>query len=158
MIRAQIKRLIRSIYVMRCGYCGVSEEEAGAELTYDHFQPQSKGGSDGKENVVYACHACNEFKGEYFGETEATRLLHPLRDDWKEHFRLEPDGTLYGVTPTGERCVRVLHLNRLPLVLRRKNELRQEMAANNYRTINAWLDAITERIQRIEGRLRSRRQ
>jgi 5-methylcytosine-specific restriction endonuclease McrA len=75
MIRASIKRLVRSIYVMRCGYCLVSEAEAGAELTYDHFQPQSQGGSDEASNLVYACHACNEFKGEYFGDTEETRLL-----------------------------------------------------------------------------------
>lgn len=157
MIRAQTKRLIRSIYVMRCGYCGVSEEEAGAELTYDHFQPQSKGGSDDQENLVYACHACNEFKGEYFGETEETSLLHPLLDVLNEHLRQEPDGTLRGITPAGERYIRVLNLNRPPLVSRRRNEQRQELAAKNYRAIDVRLDAIIERIQRIEERLRSRR-
>ena len=81
MIRVRDKRIIRSIYAMRCGYRLLSETEAGAELTYDHFQPQSQGGSDTSKNLVYACHACNEFKGEYFGETDAMRLLHPLHDD-----------------------------------------------------------------------------
>jgi hypothetical protein len=47
MIRASVKRLVRSIYVMRCGYCQVSEAEAGAELTFDHFQPPSQGGRSG---------------------------------------------------------------------------------------------------------------
>lgn len=157
MIRAQTKRLIRSIYVMRCGYCGVSEEEVSAELTYDHFQPQSRGGSDGKENIVYACHACNEFKGEYFGDTEETYLLHPLRDVLNEHLRQEADGTLRAETPAGERYIRTLNLNRLPLIARRKNEQRQELAAKNYGTIDARLDVISGRIQRIEERLRSRR-
>jgi hypothetical protein len=158
MIRAQVKRLVRSIYVMRCAYCGVSEAEAGAELTYEHFQPKSRGGSDGKENIVYACHACNEFKGEYFGETDETRLLHPLHDDLKAHLRLESDGTLQGITTAGERYIRVLQLNRPPLILRRKNEFRAEQVVQNYVTIDRRLDAIMERVQRIEERLRSRKQ
>ena len=57
MIRAQAKHLVRSIYVMRCRYCQVSKEDTGSELTYDHFVPQSRGGTDDSENQVYACHA-----------------------------------------------------------------------------------------------------
>ncbi len=157
MIRAQTKRVVRSIYVMRCGYCAVSEAEVGAELTYDHFQPQSKGGSDGKDNLVYACHACNEFKGEYYGDTDETRLLHPLRDNIQAHIRTEADGTLQATTAAGERYIRVLKLNRPPLVLRRKTEQRMEQASAHYQTINARLDAIMERMQRVEDKLRSRR-
>jgi hypothetical protein len=157
MIRANVKRVVRSIYVMRCGYCGVTEAAAGAELTYDHFQPQTKGGSHRKDNIVYACHACNEFKGNYFGETEETRLLHPLRDDLTTHLRHETDGTLSGMTAAGERYIRILQLNRPPLVLRRKDELRLEESVTRYETIDARLDVIMERVQRIEEQLNSRR-
>jgi 5-methylcytosine-specific restriction endonuclease McrA len=65
---------LRRIYQFRCGYCGVRERDAGAELTVDHFQPRSQGGLDGPENWVYSCHACNEFKGQV-----QARLLESLR-------------------------------------------------------------------------------
>lgn len=156
MIRVQTKRIVRSIYVMRCGYCGVTETEAGAELTYDHFQPQSKDGTDDAENIVYACHACNEFKGEYFDNADDTRLLHPLNDDLTLHVRSEATGILQGTTPLGELYIRILQLNRSPLVLRRRNEARAEVAIQRDEVINARLDAIMERVDRIEERLRTR--
>ena len=68
MIRAQTKRITRAVYAFRCGYCGVSETQCGAELTYDHFRPQSRNGTDEAANLVYACHACNEFKGDCWSE------------------------------------------------------------------------------------------
>ena len=52
---------LRQLYRFRCGYCGVSETEAGAELTVDHFQPRSVQGADTVANCVYCCHACNAF-------------------------------------------------------------------------------------------------
>jgi len=158
MIRASVKRLIRSIYVMRCGYCLVSEAETGAEMTYDHFQPQSKGGTDAKDNLVYACHASNEFKGEYFGDTADTRLLHPLEDDLSTHLRREADGLLTPLTVAGERYLRVLQLNRPPLVLYRHNQHRQQQAAARDEAINRRLDAIMAQVQRIETKLQRRRQ
>jgi len=157
MIRAAVKRLVRSIYVMRCGYCLVSEAEVGAEMTYDHFQPQSQGGSNDQENLVYACHACNEFKGDYFGDTEDTRLLHPLHDDLKHHLGHRLDGTLQGVTPAGQRYIERLQLNRPPLVLYRRNGQRAEQSIERYQAINARLEQIMVRVQRIEEKSRSRK-
>ena len=157
MIRARDKRVTRSIYVMRCGYCLLSEAEAGAELTYDHFQPQSRGGPDSSENLVYACHACNEFKGEYFGETEETRLLHPLRDDLTQHLREEPDGTLRGITPAGQRYIEVLRLNRPPLVLHRRNAQKEERFEARFQAVSDRLEQIMIRIQRMEENSRARK-
>ncbi|WP_436621099.1 HNH endonuclease [Sorangium sp. So ce136] len=37
----------------------------GGELEIDHFHPLAAGGSDDVENLVYACTACNRFKGDY---------------------------------------------------------------------------------------------
>lgn len=57
---------LRQRFQFRCGYCGVREADAGAELTADHFQPRSRGGADEPDNLVYSCHACNEFKGDFW--------------------------------------------------------------------------------------------
>jgi 5-methylcytosine-specific restriction endonuclease McrA len=56
---------IRERYGFRCGYCGVHEDEVGALLTLDHFHPRARGGSDTEDNLVYCCHACNEYKGDW---------------------------------------------------------------------------------------------
>lgn len=156
MIRAAAKRLARSIYVMRCGYCLLSEAEMGAELTFDHFQPQTAGGSDDVDNLVYACHACNEFKGEYWGETEDTRLLHTLRDDLSFHIQEQADGRLVGISAAGERYIQQLQLNRLPLVLHRQNLQRLNRFQSHYLSIDARLEQIIARIERIEKRKRQR--
>ena len=156
MIRASVKRLVRSIYVMRCGYCLLAEEDIGAELTFDHFQPQSEGGSDEAVNLVYACHACNEFKGETYGVTEEIRLLHPLRDDLTLHLRQEVDGTLKGVTAAGQRFIKILQLNRPPLVLYRRGKLRIEQSVERDKLLDERLDRIMARIERIEEQTRSR--
>ena len=157
MIRAAAKRLVRSIYVMRCGYCLLSEAEIGAELTFDHFQPQNAGGSDTVDNLVYACHAYNEFKSEYWGETEDTRLLHPLRGDLKLYIREQTDGTFAGISAAGERYIHQLQLNRLPLVLHRQNQQRMNRFQDHYLTIAARLEQIIARIEHVEKRRRQKK-
>ena len=157
MIRASDRRLVRSIYMMRCGYCQVSEADIGAELTCDHFQPQSLGGSDEPDNLVYACHACNEFKGDYFSDSVETQLLHPLRDDLTLHVRQQEDGKLQGVTAAGQRYIDRLQLNRRPLVLYRKIQLRAERSIARYELIHTRLEQIIVRIERVEEQINSLR-
>ena len=43
----------------RCVYCG-----SGHQLTVDHVIPKSRGGKDSWENLVTACAACNNMKGD----------------------------------------------------------------------------------------------
>jgi len=43
----------------RCMYCGTSE----GRMTVDHVMPRLRGGSDTWENLVCACHRCNNRKG-----------------------------------------------------------------------------------------------
>lgn len=45
-------------YGFRCAYCG-----CGGTLTQDHRIPRSRGGRTVKENIVPACHTCNNEKG-----------------------------------------------------------------------------------------------
>ncbi len=124
MIRAQTKRIVWAVYAFRCGYCGVSETQVGAELTFDHFRPQSEVGTDDAANLVYACHACNEFKGDYWTENSDTRLLHPLTDDLAQHVSEEKNGTLRALTMLGQVYVERLQLNRAALVAQRQERQR----------------------------------
>ena len=57
-MRAEERRSLRQRFGFRCGYYGVSERDVGSELTFDHFQPRSRGGSDDRDNWVYSCHPC----------------------------------------------------------------------------------------------------
>jgi len=115
--RAEERRtLLRERYGFRCGYCGITESSAGALLTADHFQPRAHGGSDDLDNLVYCCHACNEFKGDYWQPDSPERVLHPLRDDVGAHLVETQDGVLRPLSETGTFHLRLLQLNRPPLV------------------------------------------
>ncbi|GAB4467387.1 MAG: hypothetical protein OHK0029_39310 [Armatimonadaceae bacterium] len=115
-IRASDRRRLRQIYAFACGYCGISESETGSELTVDHFVPLAHGGTDDIANLVYACHACNEFKADHFNQSETRRILHPLNENLDEHLVENEDGSLSGRTPVGEFHIALLHLNRPPLI------------------------------------------
>ncbi|GAB4456834.1 MAG: hypothetical protein OHK0029_15420 [Armatimonadaceae bacterium] len=119
MISASLRRTVRTLYGFACGYCGVSETEVGAFLTIDHYISRDAGGSDEVDNLVYACHACNLHKAAT-GNSQDPAVLHPLRTDMTLHIRSLPDGTLDGITPEGNRHIETLHLNRPPMVERRK--------------------------------------
>jgi HNH endonuclease len=52
-ISADLCQQVRQRADCACEFCGVREDDAGATLTIDHFQPRSKGGSDAFDNLVY---------------------------------------------------------------------------------------------------------
>ena len=121
-----VRQSIRGLYDFRCGYCGVTEIEAGGQLEVDHFCPRSQGGPDTLDNLVYACRTCNAFKGAYWplpGAGTDVMLLHPRRDDLAAHIGWPADGRLVGLTERGSLHIHRLRLNRVQLV-----ELRRERA------------------------------
>jgi hypothetical protein len=122
------RQALRERYDFCCGYCGVHEHQVGAELTIDHFQPRSRGGTDALDNLVYCCHACNTFKGDHWQPDAVHRLLHPLRDNLTEHLEASDNGMLRGLTETGTFHIQRLRLNRAALVARRQRRLREEVA------------------------------
>lgn len=65
-------------------------------------------------------------------------VLHPLRTDITAHILPLPDGLLQALTPEGLRHLETLHLNRPPLVERRKMR----------RLIQALLEQETQRLER----------
>lgn len=59
-----------------CRYCGRTHQDlrAGEQLTRDHVQPQSKGGTDTWDNVVTACSQCNHKKDDLTPEEIQQRV------------------------------------------------------------------------------------
>ena len=71
---ASAKRL--RIYMrdkFRCQYCG--DKKAATELTLDHIVPRSRGGDNSPINIVAACLACNNRKGDRTPEEARMPLL-----------------------------------------------------------------------------------
>jgi hypothetical protein len=145
-VLAETRAAVRTAFGGRCGYCGVSETSVGGELELDHFHPLAAGGSDEIENLVYACTACNRFKGDYApaGDApESLRRLRPQRDDTGAHIAETAHGRLLGLTPRGWFHIQRLHLNRAQLI-----EMR-----HLFRAMQAQKDELT-RAREAEARLR----
>src|SRR5687768_10834361 len=115
-----LSQQVRERFNFCCGYCGVSETSTGGELTIDHFIPQSRGGSNELENLVYACFRCNVNKAAYYTSDPSASLLHPGRNDLDGHCSLNVStGVLEALTERGVLQIEILRLNRPPLVQRR---------------------------------------
>lgn len=120
-ISQSLHRKIREKAGFACEYCGTSETDTGGELTIDHYQPISKDGIDEEENLVYCCFRCNLYKGDYWhDEPNQIRLFNPRTDKRDEHFWLSGSGKLFALTEIGSITVKLLRLNRPPLVKRRQ--------------------------------------
>jgi HNH endonuclease len=122
---------VRERYAGCCGYCGVSEVDAGGELTVDHFSPVRVGGGDSDDNLVYACVRCNQYKGDFVPDADdqehGRRVLHPLLDDVSFHVRLDDrSGELKALSETGRFHITLLQLNRPALV---RHRLRRRLMA-----------------------------
>ena len=150
-MRRDLRRNVRERFNFCCGYCGVREDEIGAALTIDHFQPRSQGGSDELENLVYACHACNEFKGDFWPAADQTRFLHPRTDDLTIHLRALQDGTLEGLTPEGVLWIERLRLNRAPQLERRRRQSDYAGEAAENARLKEELAALKRRVQQLTG-------
>jgi hypothetical protein len=148
-MRAGDRERLRTRYVYRCGYCGITEADAGSLLTVDHFHPVSQGGTDTPDNLVYCCHACNEFKGDLWNPGAAQRILHPLLDDVSAHVASEADGTLQGLTNTGRFHVEHLQLNRPPLLAHRLERQHREQQARRESDAAQRLQHVEEIVNRL---------
>jgi hypothetical protein len=126
-MRESLREAVRVRYDQRCAYCGVSETNIGAKMTIDHFQPRVEGGHDSFDNLLYCCHACNDFKREYWHTDLNLRLLHPPFDDWTQHYKEQDDGTVLTLTERGANHIKVLRLNRPQLIAFRLEQ--QDIAA-----------------------------
>lgn len=101
----------------RCEYCRAPEAVFNLPFEVEHIVPVSRGGADDEGNWALACRSCNLHKGDRTGsadpETSTTsRLFHPRRDDWAEHFSIAGDtGEISGHTAVARATVACLRLN-----------------------------------------------
>jgi hypothetical protein len=58
-IPTDVRWAVRQRAHFTCEFCGVTETNTGGELTIDHFQPHTKGGTDAPETLL-SCRLCNE--------------------------------------------------------------------------------------------------
>lgn len=71
-----------------CAYCG--DEFSPVDLTRDHVQPRSRGGTNDWVNSVTACKSCNHRKANRTPEEANMQLLYvPYRPCRWEHFILQ---------------------------------------------------------------------
>ena len=129
----------------RCLYCGITELDIGSTLTIDHIQPKQQGGTDNVDNLLYCCHACNEFKGKYYKTAPELQLLNPLVDNFAEHYQEQDNGTLLAITERGAKHIEVLHLNRPRLVQNRLRKLYNEERDTYVAALEAELRELRQR-------------
>jgi hypothetical protein len=100
----------------RCEYCLLPEEADFTHHEVDHIVAEQHGGKTALENLAYACFDCNKYKGPNIGSIdpdtgERTWLFNPRTQQWDEHFLLEKDGVVIGLTAEGRATARLLHIN-----------------------------------------------
>ena len=120
-LRAQVR--LRANYA--CEFCGVTETDAGGQLTIDHYQPKSKGGNDELSNLLYCCVCCNQYKHAYWpSQPESPKIWNPLVDSTAIHFLEVEEDKLFPLTKIGSFTIERLRLNRPSLVAHRKDKRR----------------------------------
>jgi hypothetical protein len=103
-------------------------------------------------NLVYCCHACNEFKGDHWQPGSLQRLQHPQRDDLSGHVALSDDDTLHGLTETGMFHIRRLQLNRPALVAHRREQRLLEADRAAYRVVVTRLAELEQQLTALQVR------
>jgi hypothetical protein len=91
-----------------CEYCRVAQDDRLSKFQIDHIIPLKHGGNDDTENLSLACLKCNSYKGPNVAAldpdtSEATKLYNPRRQKWDEHFEINVDASLKGLSPEGGR-------------------------------------------------------
>lgn len=127
MISKEDVLLVRQRANFQCEYCHVTEIDCGGMLTMDHFIPTSKGGTDVLDNLVYACHRCNLYKHDYYPlKSNDLSVFNPRIEIYQEHFMLLENGVLHPLSVTADFSIKLLRLNRGPLIAYREARKKQE--------------------------------
>lgn len=111
----ELKLAVRQRAGERCEYCHLPAVFFEAPAQTDHIIPQKHGGETISENLAFSCFFCNSYKGPNLSgidpeSREITRLFHPRRDAWSEHFAWN-GAVLVGRTGVGRTTIAVLNIN-----------------------------------------------
>ena len=123
-ISKEQRSLVRERARNCCEYCRLSQSERLVRFYVDHIIPIKHGGPDDDDNLCLTCYKCNGYKGSNVAALDpmtgnATKLYNPRRQNWDDHFKINPDATLFGLTPEGRTTVFVLRMNDVKRVKQR---------------------------------------
>lgn len=109
-----------------CEYCRLPASGGTISFHVDHIRPLKHRGTSTLDNLCYACYHCNAYKGSNISgydplTDKLTRLYHPRQDVWNEHFTLEENSIIRGISPVGRTTADVLNFNEARRVQRRKS-------------------------------------
>ena len=109
-----------------CEYCCVPDHYDRLPFQIDHIIAEKRGGPSLSENLAWSCYDCNIFKGPNIAgvsseKSEVSRLFHPRKDIWSEHFSWS-GGALIPKSDIGCATINVLRIN-----LPRRIDFRQEL-------------------------------
>ncbi len=104
------RQIIHELASNCCEYCRIASDDRLSKFQIDHVIPIKHGGSDDTNNLALACLKCNGFKGPNVAALDpltghATKLFNPRRQRWDDHFLLNADTTITGLTPEGRVTV-----------------------------------------------------
>jgi hypothetical protein len=116
-----LRKRVQSHFLQCCGYCKTLESLTVVTFEVEHIVPRSLGGLTKFENLCLACPGCNRFKSNsVHGWNEdglECPLFHPRKDVWLEHFDWSVNGTpIVGLTDIGHATIKLLRMNRAPLI------------------------------------------
>ena len=99
-----------------CEYCRVAESRRYARFQIDHIIAIKHGGSDLIDNLCLACFECNSYKGTDIASFDPhtgdlIRLYNPREHSWDDHFELNVDLSIAGLSPEGRATVNILQMN-----------------------------------------------
>jgi hypothetical protein len=113
---AKRRQAVRQRAGRRCEYCHLPDFATDPEdFHVEHIIARKHRGRNGMENLAWACIFCNLYKGPNLASFDPdsgklTRLFHPRRDRWNEHFRVE-GARIVGQTAVGRTTVWLLEMN-----------------------------------------------
>jgi hypothetical protein len=92
----------------------VFEDDTYVGFQIDHIISEKHEGATEEHNLAVACLFCNLNKGSDIGSLDDagtfTRLFHPRRDRWAEHFRFN-GLRIEGITAVGTVTAKLLRFN-----------------------------------------------
>lgn len=110
-----LRRLVRDRAGWMCEYCRMPATLLPYPLVIDHILARQHGGPTTLDNLACICPHCNSHKGPNIAgldpvSARMTRLFHPRRDRWGDHFEWAGHEVV-GISEIGRTTIAVLAMN-----------------------------------------------
>jgi len=115
---------------LKCAFCETKYSDVKS-LNIEHLIPQSLFHDsnyqfkDFNDNLICICHSCNMSQGNRYPVSKNFEplILDPFSDNPEEHFHYDENGIIFSSTEKGNTTINTYNLNRIGLVMARKEEL-----------------------------------